>query len=166
MTQMRHRSLHILGVVGILACSGPIIGHAQAPVHDVVRDSVKAGLIHQLLSEVHATDQAILAMEANLPALRAASPRIPEVFWTRFMAQAKTHRGELEEMIAPIYDRHFSTSDLRELLAFYRTPIGRKFLAAQPALLQESTIAGQEWGRRIGAAVGEQLAAEGIRITP
>ena len=105
-------------------------------------------------------------MESGVAAQRQANPRIPAVFWDRFMAQARAHRGDLEDMVIVVYDHHFSTAEVRQLLAFYRTPVGQKMLVEQPALFQESMAAGKEWGRRIGMAVGQQLAAEGVRIEP
>ena len=47
----------------------------------------------------------------------------------------------MDEMIAgmvPIYARNFTVSEIRELAAFYRTPLGQKMLARMPALMTES----------------------------
>jgi hypothetical protein len=142
---------------------------ASARAQDVVppaRDSAKTALIHELLVMTHAVDQALSTMEAALPAQRAANPRIPAVFWDHFLTQARARRGDLEAMIAGAYDRHLSSDELRQLIAFYRTAVGQKVLAELPAIMQESMQAGQEWGQRLGASVAAQLAGEGIRITP
>jgi uncharacterized protein len=124
-------------------------------------DSVKAALIRQLLARTGAADQAIAAMEAMLPAQRAANPQIPAVFWDRFLAAARDRRGELVELIVPVYDRHFTTDELRQLVAFYETTLGQKLLAAQPAIARESIEAGQQWGARIGEEVAAKLQFEG-----
>lgn len=153
----------LIGLVVTVAI--PRAVHAQTP-SATVSDSAKATLIRQLLKEVHATDMAVTAMETSLPAQRAANPRIPAVFWDRFAALARTRAPQLEDILLVVYDRHFSTDELRQLLAFYRSPIGRKMLDAQPAILRESMVAGQQWGQKVGAEVAEQLAAEGIRIAP
>ena len=130
------------------------------------RDSAKAALLRQLLVRTQAVDQAIALMEATLPAQRQSNPRIPAVFWDRFIAEARARRGELADMISVVYDRHFTTEEVRQLLEFYDTPIGRKLLVAQPTIVQQSAQAGQQWGQRVGAAIGAQLAAEGVVITP
>lgn len=139
------------------------VGAQAAPTS---RDSSKVALIRELLSVTHAVDQSMIAMEAMVPAQKAANPRIPAVFWDRFLAQARARRGELEEAIVVVYERHFSTNEIVQLLAFYRTPIGQKVLSTLPAVLQESVVAGQEWGQRIGAAIGAQLESEGVHIKP
>jgi hypothetical protein len=69
-------------------------------------------------------------------------------------------------VIAAVYDRHLSSEELRQLIAFYRTPVGRKVIAEMPVIVQESMQAGQTWGTQIGTSVAAQLANEGIRIPP
>ena len=41
------------------------------------------------------------------------------------------------EMI-PIYQRHFTKSEVDDLISFYASPVGQKFLHEQPVLTQES----------------------------
>jgi hypothetical protein len=43
-------------------------------------------------------------------------------------------------LYAPIYTRYFSDDELRELIAFYRTPTGRKSLHALPRAMTEVTV--------------------------
>ena len=129
-----------------------------------IRDQAKAAAIREILTLTHASDQAILAMETSLPAQRAANPAIPAVFWDRFLTQAKARKGELEDQIMIVYDRHFSTDELRGLIAFYKTPVGQKMLQVQPIVVQESILAGQQWGQKIGMEVGQQLANEGVKV--
>jgi hypothetical protein len=43
----------------------------------------------------------------------------------------------LAELI-PIYQRHFTKSDVDALIAFYESPVGKKFLREQPRVTEES----------------------------
>lgn len=99
-----------------------------------------------------------------MPVQKASNPRIPAVFWDRFLAQARARKGEFIDSLIPIYSRTFELSELKGLLQFYQSPLGRRLLAAQPAVMQESMQLGQRWGMRIGAEIGQQLAAEGVPI--
>src|SRR5262245_43461893 len=45
---------------------------------------------------------------------------------------------ELLGKIVPLYAKHFTEAELDELLAFYRSPIGRKTTDTMPGLMQES----------------------------
>lgn len=57
--------------------------------------------------------------------------------------------GGLIEQISGIYARHFDTEDIRGLIAFYETPLGRKTIAVMPAVMGESMVAGQRWAQSL-----------------
>ena len=47
--------------------------------------------------------------------------------------------GELiEEIIVPIYDKHFTESELQDLVTFYKSPTGQKMVAATPSLMVDT----------------------------
>ena len=53
----------------------------------------------------------------------------------------------LDDMMAeigPLYARNYSVAELKELTAFYRTPLGQKMLALSPRLAAESMAVGQK----------------------
>lgn len=126
-------------------------------------DTVKRQLIRAVLTESHAVDLMLQGMQAAMSSQRAANPAIPPAFWDRFLAAARERKGDLGELFVEIYDRHFTADELRQLLAFYHTPIGRKLLAEQSAIAQEATAAGQQWGQRLGYEIGQKMAAEAQR---
>jgi hypothetical protein len=45
---------------------------------------------------------------------------------------------EMERETTAIYARNYTVDEMRELLAFYRSPIGAKMLATMPKVMQES----------------------------
>ncbi|PYP76530.1 MAG: hypothetical protein DMD35_18380 [Gemmatimonadetes bacterium] len=142
---------------------------AAAPAHAqtaAAPDSAKLRLVRQLIASAHLTEQAIQVIEQALPAQRAANPRVPAAFWDRFLEQARARRGELEDGYVALYDRNFTAAELRAMIAFYESPIGKRFVEVQPVLLREGMAMGQEWGTRIGSDVGRTLAAEGAQPGP
>jgi hypothetical protein len=44
----------------------------------------------------------------------------------------------LQQVVLPRYERHFDQQDLRAMVAFYRTPAGRKAASLLPRIAQES----------------------------
>ena len=50
---------------------------------------------------------------------------------------------EMMAEIAPLYVKNYTAAELKELTAFYRTPLGRKMLALSPRLGAESMAIGQ-----------------------
>lgn len=163
------RALRLSFVVLALLAAVPARAHAQAAAAtpaSPVKDPEKRRLIDDLLARTKAVDLALQSMEGSIGAQRVANPRIPAVFWDRFIARAKAERGEFESLIAGVWDRHFTAAELRQLLAFYDTPVGRKTLEVQPAIAQESMVAGQQWGQRLGMKIGAELEAEGVKLAP
>jgi len=147
--------------IAILGRSASAIAQASTPPATAPAvDSIKLQLIRAILTETHGVDLMVQSIEAAAPAQRAANPAIPAAFWDRFLTATRERKDELGAFVTQIYDRHFTANELRQLLAFYRTPIGRKLLAEQPAVMQESIVAGQQWGQRLGFEIGQQLAAE------
>jgi hypothetical protein len=81
-------------------------------------------------------------------------PRFDE-FWKEFASSVKG--GDLENMIVPIYAKHFETSEIEEIIRFNQTPVGRKFIREMPAIVQESTAAGIEWGQSLAKSAIEKF---------
>jgi len=44
----------------------------------------------------------------------------------------------MEQMFYPIYDRFFSEDELKDLVAFYKSPTGRKSIEVMPQLMQDA----------------------------
>jgi len=62
-----------------------------------------------------------------------------------FLAKFRTRLPEridfqelMQEIVIPNFDRHFDEQDLREMVAFYRTPAGRKAVSLLPQITQET----------------------------
>jgi uncharacterized protein len=159
--------MRFLARIALLVCicvlGRPVRAVAQIPatagaVSSV--DSTKLQLIRAVLAESHAVDLMYQSMQAAAPAQRAANPAIPAAFFDRFLAAVRERKDELVALFIPIYERHFTADELRQLLAFYRTPIGQKLIAEQPAVAQEAMAVGQQWGQRLGFEIGQKMAAE------
>lgn len=58
--------------------------------------------------------------------------------------------GEFVEIMSAIFDRYYTEEDLEALIAFYRTPTGRKMAGLTARLALESQAAGMRWGQAVG----------------
>ena len=104
--------------------------------------------------------------------LRQARPDIPEraiAVVNQEVAKLFEERIDgLLEAVVPIYEKHFTPAEINDLLAFYRTPAGRKAISVMPAVMNESIAAGQNWGRSLGPEIGRRAQAalkrEGIEL--
>lgn len=78
-------------------------------------------------------------------------------FWKDFRAEIDIE--ELVRMTIPIYDKHFTQAEIRELIAFYQTPLGVKLVEKMPAIAQESMAAGMKWGGELAQKAMAKLEA-------
>lgn len=73
----------------------------------------------------------------------------------RFRAELDV--SEILEMNVPIYMKHFTHDEIKQLIEFYESPIGKKTVAKLPLVMQESMAAGQKWGEELGQRIFNEL---------
>lgn len=108
-----------------------------------------------------------------LEGFKKSQPSIPdralalarEVLDSEF-AKAFVGPDNLIDQMVVIYARHFNHEDVRGLLAFYSSDLGKKTIASMPAVFQEGAAAGQQWAEkqmpRIATILETRLRAEGF----
>lgn len=67
---------------------------------------------------------------------------------------------EIGEQMAKIYANDFTEQELKELVVFYKTPLGQKLLAQEPKTVQSSMTYMQQWAQNFGEAVLSEFRAE------
>src|SRR5215468_4639816 len=117
-------------------------------------------------------DQVMQAMVQQLGAeAERAHPNVPkrvhELVREVAIEVLKEHSDELFSKTVVLYEKHFTEAEVDELIAFYRSPTGRKTIEVMPALLQEVVAVSQAWGRSLEPLLQQRLrdrlAAEGVR---
>lgn len=87
---------------------------------------------------------------------------VPDDVWADLEKEfLKTSMDQLAEMLAPVYEKHLTQSDLEQVIKFYESPVGAKFAAKNPIIMQESMQVGQQWGAAIGRQFEERLKEKG-----
>jgi hypothetical protein len=69
-------------------------------------------------------------------------------------------RTELLDEVARIYARHFTEQELKDLAAFYRTPLGKKVIIEEPAALDQGLRRAQEWANTFSEQVFNRFRTE------
>ena len=122
-------------------------------------DAAKRADIKKLMDVTGSGSLGVQAMNQMITLFKQSKMGVPDKFWTDLMAEVDPN--ELVEMCIPSYVKHFTHAEIKQLLAFYETPLGKKLIKTQPAIMQECMIAGQKWGQKLGEKVGKKLEAEG-----
>jgi hypothetical protein len=104
-----------------------------------------------------------MIMKTMKPAIvqnRADVERDYDALMPTLMAGMQARMSELSDAIVAIYSSNFSAEELRAVTAFYRTPVGQKFLLMTPLIAQQTMAAGQKFGQSIGADAQKRMIEE------
>jgi hypothetical protein len=136
------RFLHTLPLVAALALPiGPAVG--QAPAASEQSEALQvANELFALLSKDMLNDLTSGMMAQMWPAVeRQMRPGLDPATLAELRAEfERIQRESLTEVMkgaAPIYARHFSAGELRDLINFYNSPTGQKSLRELPQVMSE-----------------------------
>jgi hypothetical protein len=76
---------------------------------------------------------------------------------------AKNLAGKEQEIgdgMARIYANEFTEQELKDLVTFYKTPLGQKLLGTEPRAIQFSMSYMNQWGQIFAQTVNDQFRAE------
>jgi hypothetical protein len=68
--------------------------------------------------------------------------------------------SELVDATARIYANHFTEQELKDLLTFYQSPLGKKAVAEEPRVLDESMIYAGRWADNLSQDVMVSMRSE------
>ncbi|MCK0196170.1 DUF2059 domain-containing protein [Ancylobacter sp. 6x-1] len=82
--------------------------------------------------------------------------------------QYESRRAEIDDILARAYATQFSDAELKEMLAFYNSPTGKKLVEKRQALLDQGMRGIQAWGatfaREMEGKVREEMKKRGYTI--
>ena len=130
-------------------------------------DPEKKKVIKELLDVSGADQIAIMMGDASSKnitmLLRKQNPDTPSRVFDAIDQEVKKvfeeemESGSFYELIYPIYAEKFSLDELKEILAFYKTPVGQKVTKELPAITQEAMMKGQVWGQSMGPKLQKRI---------
>lgn len=141
---------NLLASIGVICVLGGGLAHAQ--------ESQKQKDIRKLLKMTGSGELGTQVMTQMIGSMKKMMPNVPEKFWTDFMKEV--HTDELVDLIVPIYDRNLTHEDVKELIKFYDSPTGKKFVAVLPKITQESMVVGEKWGRELAQRMLQKLQSQ------
>lgn len=53
--------------------------------------------------------------------------------------------GGLLDRLVPLYHKHYTRDEIKALIRFYETPLGKKVAALRPQITKESMVVAEEW---------------------
>lgn len=120
-------------VAAALVMAGPAMAQdaeALAAARDLVAETAMDGMVGDIVARTWP------AMEPEIRRqLPDANAETMKGFRADYVRIVTERTGELMAETPAIYARHYTAAELRELIAFYRSPVGRKSLAVMPSIV-------------------------------
>ncbi|MEN8929282.1 MAG: DUF2059 domain-containing protein [Flavobacteriales bacterium] len=111
--------------------------------------------IKELLELTGSGKLGLQVMNQLVENFKKAFPDVNQNFWDEFMKEINP--DDLINMVIPVYEKYYTSAEITQLIAFYKTPIGQKTIAATPQITQDSMKVGQKWGRELAEKVVKKL---------
>ncbi len=144
---MKNHSISILAALILLALLQGFVSAAEPSESEKVA--------RQLLEASGATKMVPVVTEQIIQQQRKSMPDIPETFWKEFIEEINPE--EFNEKMSTVYANHFSVGEMNEIIAFYKTPAGKKFIVKLPEIAQESRGVFREWTMALRMKITKKL---------
>jgi uncharacterized protein len=134
---------------------------AQDEAAEATGDSFDQDILK--LQQINGSAEAFRAIIPQLiDRFKSLNSKVPAEVWDELQKEfINTSITDLQKMLVPVYRKHFSQAEIRQIVAFYETPAGRKMAEKAPLLQQDSYTVGEAWGKQLGEKVAERLKAKG-----
>jgi hypothetical protein len=74
--------------------------------------------------------------------------------------EMQSRRAELSQVLVRVYTQFFTEAELKEAVAFYKSPLGKKLLTEEPKVAEASMKAADDWSQKFAAEVATKMRAE------
>jgi len=135
---------------------------------DIIKLINMTGTINIASQVANMTSQEIFdLMIKSTPEIPARAVEIIKTEMTDLISE-EMRKEKFYDYFVPIYDKYYSEKEIKALIDFYKTDLGRKLVKVLPYFTQECMIAGKKWGESIAPIaierITERFKAEGIDL--
>ena len=127
---------------------------AIATAKELVTATKATTIFNPLIAGV--VEQAKLLFLQQDPSLAKDLNEIAE----KMRADLEPRMSELNDEMAKLYATHFTEQELKAILAFYQSPVGKKVLVEQPTVVDLSMRYAQDWANKLSDQVIAQMRVE------
>jgi uncharacterized protein len=158
--QATKRTSRLAAVAVALVAFGPA-AHSQrtsvaaiATAKELVAATKATTVFNPLIAGV--VEQAKLLFLQQNPGLAKDLNEIAE----KMRTDLAPRMSELSDEMAKLYATHFTEQELKAILAFYQSPVGKKVLVEQPTVVDSSMRFAQDWANKLSDQVIAQMRVE------
>ena len=129
-----------------------------------IEDPEKISNIKKLLDITGSRNMSRKIINQLIGSFKSEYPQVSGKFWDAFIAELKPE--EMVDEYIPIYSKYFTNEEIKGIITFYETPLGKKTLSVIPQISQESTAIGIKYGKQAAERALEKLKSEGYIRSP
>jgi hypothetical protein len=151
-----YRFIPLLLILSLAACApAPAPQEMEAANQRDLQRLVQISLTERLRPQLEASyrQQAMALLPADPPpseaAIRVVGEEVDAVLDRKLV--------DLDDRLAAVFAAYFTPDEIRQLLAFHESEVGRKSAAVSAAMAGESREAIQEWSQEFEQALFERL---------
>jgi uncharacterized protein len=74
---------------------------------------------------------------------------VPEAKRAAFIVEFNATLPSLYDKLADIYMKEYTHDEIREMIKFYETPVGKKITAKSGTIAEQAAKAGETWGQQL-----------------
>ena len=152
---MKQRYVDLLSIVIMSFMLIAPVYATPSTTNTVNIDQSKREDIKKLLLLMNSKQMGKQVLTQMISQFQKMQPNIPKEFWNQFMNDKSM--DSLIDLTIPIYAKHLSHEDIKGLIQFYQTPLGKRFITNMPLMTQESMQAGQQWGQNLAMKIMQAL---------
>jgi hypothetical protein len=114
-------------------------------------DPEKKQLLLKLLSQTKEVEMAQERIAQAMAGMKQLMVRLPPKYWDKY--QSLMSESELRDRLMQVYDKRYTTDEIKSLIAFYDTPAGKKMSENAVPILRDSMKIAQDMSRSASEAV-------------
>lgn len=103
-----------------------------------------------------------MVFEQIVGQLKYSMPNVSDENWAKVKADVFDKQIiELNKKLVPIYKKHFTHDEIKGIIAFYQTEVGKKMGQKSAVIMQESMAFAQQWGMQLGQCIQNYITENG-----
>lgn len=148
-------ALMLVAVLPVTSSPDDLSDEQKAVVTELM-EVTGAAKIGQMMSQA-VIGQMMRTLEATDPEMPDSGLVIVEEEVNGLIAEQMKPGGVYWDIIYPIYYKYLTMEEIKQLVEFYKTPLGRKVTETMPAMVQETMAAAQTWAQSMQGELTQRI---------
>lgn len=148
------KSFVVAGLLVACVLLGNTVALAQKNKESDAKEAKQQDIL-RLLSLNGTTAYGSKVFDEQVNAIKSSYPELSEGFWKQIMKDISPLNMAIKAI--PAYDKRYSASEIKDLIKFYESPLGKKYASNGGDINSEVMSVWKNWGAEFGKTIGERL---------